>query len=211
MFRPVLALSRLRKSIVLSGSKENSVINLMFERATNTAALRYFVCGQEIVDHIIGELESYLLDNDLFLVRDGEEVVALYCIQKNPHNLFISEDAKEKMKTGIKPVPDGAFSRGVCFWGLNHYSAIELSLLAVKKDRRGKHIGSFIIEHVIDTLSCDCEDNREFLIVKALDVGDYTAVPFYEKCGFFPAKEKERQEMELTMYRIIPKPKTTEN
>ena len=53
-------------------------MDLLFERATNLAALDSFECGVPVVDEIIREaLPMALSTNDLFLVRNEEEVVAL--------------------------------------------------------------------------------------------------------------------------------------
>lgn len=190
-----------------SGSNGGTQITLTFERATNSAALCSFYCGEEAVDDIIhNELDNNLNTNDLFLVRDGEEVVAMFCIGKEKYSLFFPDETKDKMKNGFKPSPHTATSEGDDYWERFNYDAVELSLLAVKKDRRNRHIGSFIIEHVIEYLkSFEGQEYNgcEFLMVRALNLKSYTAIPFYMQCGFVPAK-KELPGVNLDMYRILP-------
>lgn len=113
---------------MLSGS--NSKKNLTFERATDLAALHSFKCGQEEVDHIIREELPYTLTtNDLYLVKDGDEVVALFCLQKDTHCLFLSDLAKENMQKGSKPKSESAREEGEEFWerfnyDSNNYTAV---------------------------------------------------------------------------------------
>lgn len=179
-------------------------MDLLFERATNLAALDSFECGVPVVDEIIREaLPMALSTNDLFLVRNEQEVVALYCIQKENYSLFLSDEAKESMQEGSKPKPHSSLDEGSDYWNRFFYDSVELTLLAVKKELRGRHIGSFIIEHVLDILANDPEEKRELLVVRALNDSNYSAIPFYRKCGFFPAI-KERPGENLIMYHIIP-------
>lgn len=190
-------------STMQSGSNDQE-LNLTFERATNTGALCSFKCGQDLVDGIIKELDTYLPTNDLFLVKQGDEVVALFCISKNDYCLFLSDTTKEKMQDGVKPKPDSARDCGEEYWEQMLFNAVEISLLAVRADKRGRHIGSYIIEYVLHSLAGNPVEKREFLMVKALNIEEYTAVPFYAKCGFFPA-QIEALGKSLAMYRIIPK------
>ena len=66
---------------MLFGNEAGTLKDLVFEKATDIAALSCFKCGVAIVDAIIRtELKDCLPTNDLFLVKDGEEIVALFCI-----------------------------------------------------------------------------------------------------------------------------------
>ncbi len=181
-----------------SGSKSEQLTQLSFERATSIAALHSFSCGQATVDRIIQELEDHLPTNDLYLVKEGEDVVALFCLQKDNHALFLSDATRDKMRCGIKPMPSVPLNEY-----LNTFASKELSLLAVRKDYQRRRLGSFIIEMVMEKLVREKEENCEFLIVKALCEEDYSAVPFYEKCGFFPSQVFRKGDMSLTMYRVI--------
>lgn len=179
-------------------------MDLLFERATNLAALGSFECGVSIVDEIIHEvLPTALSTNDLFLVKEKKEVVALYCLQKGSMSLFLSDSAKGHMKEGSKPKPHRAIEEGPAYWERFFYDSVELTLLAVKKGLRNRHIGSFVIEHILETLANDSGCGQELLVVRALNMEGYSAIPFYRKCDFHPAV-KERPGENLIMYHIIP-------
>lgn len=186
---------------MLSGSNNQDFKSLTFERATNCGALCSFTCGQDLVDGIIKELDTYLSTNDLFLVKEGNNVVALFCLGKYGHALFLPDKTKDKMRSGIKPKPSCLLDEDC-----SYFQSAEISLLAVREDCQGRHIGSFIIEQIMERLVNDDVAQRDFLIVRALCLTDYSAIPFYEKCGFTPAQEKQDGDNSLTMYRIIRKP-----
>ena len=168
------------------------------------AALLFFKCGQDEVDKIIqNDLPSLLPTNDLWLVKDGEEVVALFCLQRDPYCLFLSDDVKEKMKEGEKPKPYEARQEGEAFWDKFFYESKELTLLAVKDNCRKQHIGAFIIESIVEMLA-NSEEKKELLSVRALNIDGYSAIPFYLKCHFIPASYQVPGQ-NLIMYRVIPR------
>ncbi len=51
----------------------------------------------------------------------------------------------------------------------------------------------------MDKLAHDPDVHSDFVTVRALKHDDYTAVPFYLNCGFYPA-EKEVEGRNLFMY-----------
>lgn len=190
---------------MLSGSEENILRELTFERASNLTALHLFKCGQDEVDKIIKEdLPSLLATNELWFVKDGEEVVALFCLQKDPFSLFLSDEVKEKMREGEKPKPVTARKKGEAYWDKFLYESRELTLLAVKEELRGRHIGAFIIESILEML-VNTGEEKELLCVRALNIEDYSAIPFYLKCHFTPASDQVPGQ-NLIMYRVIPRP-----
>lgn len=193
-------------STVSSGSKENKPKELVIERATNVGALCSFRCGQDVVDSIICELDGHLATNDLFLVKEEGELVAIFCLERFGHNMFLSDSAKANMQKGIKPVPQKASAEELQSYldSTFHFDSKELSLLAVKEGERGRHIGSSIIENIIDLFANDPNNKFEFLFVRALHMQYYSAVPFYQKCGFFPTQDEAVGES-LGMFRVIPK------
>lgn len=68
--------------------------------------------------------------------------------------------------------------------------------------RQHHHIGSFVIERIMEEVAKDESMHCDFVTVRALKHDGYTAVPFYQKCGFFPA-EQEQEGRNLFMYRIV--------
>lgn len=193
-------------STVSSGSKESKQKELVVERATNVGALCSFKCGQKVVDNIIRELDKHLATNDLFLVKEEDELVAIFCLGKFGHNMYLSDGAKVNIQRGIKPSPQRASAEELQSYLESTFSfdSQELSLLAVKEGKRGRHIGSSIIENIIDFFASDPNNKSEFLFVKALHLPDYSAVPFYRKCGFCSTQDEMLGES-LGMFRVIPK------
>lgn len=178
----------------------DSDIQLKIVRASNTEALHSFYCGQAVIDDIIhNSLKDTLPMHDLFLVRIGDEVIALYCIAKEKHAFFIPDDTKEMMLKGIKPIPEE--EKETILEEFN-VPAIEISLLAVKEEYRDNDIGSFLIEHIIDGFTKDPNETSRYVVVRAINTKEYSAIGFYRKCGFYPS-EKEKPDQNLFMYRVI--------
>ncbi len=186
-----------------SGSKLDSPKRLIFERVNNARILSNFSCGlQSMDDFIHDDLQDYISMGScqMYVIKEDNDIVAMFCLDQ--HNLSISEVTKEKMQEGLKPAPQNAPNADSPYWFKSFFDAMEISYLAVSVDRQRQHVGSYIIERIMDKLANDNEVNCDFVTVRALKQEDYTAVPFYQKCGFYPA-EKEVEGRNLFMYRII--------
>jgi len=186
-----------------SGSNFDTPKQLVFERVTDASILSDFSCGIDSMDEFIHqELQDYIWMGScqLFVIRDGEDIVAMYCLDQ--HNLCLSEIVKDKMKDGLKPSPQNAPDADSPYWFKPFFEAIEITYLAVATSRQRQHIGSFIIESIMSQVAHDPNIQSDFVTVRALKHDDYTAVPFYSSCGFFPP-EKEIDGRNLFMYRIV--------
>lgn len=176
---------------------------LVFERVTDTGILSGFTCGIDSMDDFIHhELQDYIWMGNcqLYVIREEEEIVAMFCLDN--HNLCLSEVVKEKMQEGLKPSPQNAPDADSPYWFKPFFDAVEITYLAVSSERQHQHIGSFIIERIMDKLAHDSDVHCDFVTVRALKHDNYTAVPFYLNCGFYPA-EKEVEGRNLFMYRIV--------
>ena len=186
------------------GNSEESFCELKFERVYATDALSNFVCGlPDIDDFIHNQFGDYICMGgcELYLVKEGDEIVAMFCLDNS--TLPLSEVAKEKMHDGLKPFPQHNPAPDDIYWWKCSYEAVEITYLAVAKERRNQHIGSFIIEAIMERVATTSDYNGDFVIVRALQCEDgYTAVPFYEKCGFFLAEERVSTK-NLFMYRVV--------
>lgn len=186
-----------------SGNKSDLPKQLFFERTMDASVLSGFSCGIDSMDEFIHqELQNYLWMGScqMYVIYDGDEVIAMFCLDN--HNLCLSEVAKEKIQEGVKPSPTNAPETDSSYWYRTFYDAIEITYLAVIKERQHQHIGSFIIERIMDKVAHDADVCCDFVTVRALKHKDYSAVPFYQKCGFYPA-EKEIEGRNLFMYRIV--------
>lgn len=136
----------------------------------------------------------------LFIVKEQDTIVAMFCLDS--HNLFISNEAKVKMQCGIKPMPDvdagmvDGYLDKLCF------DSIEITYLAVEQEFQHSHIGSFVIEYIMQEVANDLVNKCDFVAVRALNNEDYSAIPFYKKCGFYPARDEQKNE-NLFMFRVV--------
>ena len=186
-----------------SGSNLDSPKQLVFERITDASVLSNFSCGIDSMDDFIHhELQDYIWMGScqMYVIREDDEIVAMFCLDQ--HNLCLSEVVKEKMLEGLKPAPQNAPDADSPYWLKPFFDAVEITYLAVSVNRQHQHIGSFIIERIMDKLAKDPDMHCDFVTVRALKHIDYSAVPFYLNCGFYPA-EKEVDGRNLFMYRIV--------
>ena len=188
---------------MLSGSDAQTYRELQIERAYNADALSNFICGLPEIDEFIHhQLCDYICMGgcELYLVRDGEDIVAMFCLDNG--TLPLSNVAKEKMHSGDKPVPQHNPDPNDTYWWKSSYEAVEITYLAVASERRNQDIGSTIIEAIMNKVA-NSDKEIDYVIVRALQCEDgYTAVPFYEKCGFYLA-EKRVSDKNLFMYRVV--------
>lgn len=76
------------------------------------------------------------------------------------------------------------------------YPTLEIDYLAVRKDLRGKGYGSEIMAELVKKAK---SKNCYFLTVDALHIKGYSAIPFYEKNGFFALQEYSDESDTLRM------------
>lgn len=187
-----------------SGSNYQSTIQLTFERTTDASVLSDFFCGVSSMDEFLHqELQDYVSMGNcqMYVVREDNDIVAMFCLDNNSLNL--ADSVKENMQKGIKPCPLTVSDADSPFWYRPSYEAVEIAYLAVSKDRQRQHIGCYIIERIMERVACDeIYNNCVFVTVRALKEENYTAVPFYKKCGFSPAR-KEKEGENLFMYRVV--------
>lgn len=190
----------------LSGNSQANHNELIFERAGDSCVLSNFSCGIAVIDDFIhNELQDYLDMGscNLYTVKEDDSIVAMFCLENS--NLTFSESAKENMRQGKKPASDNAPSSPDDFYWLKPmHEATEITYLAVSFDKQHRHIGSTIIENIVKMVRMNQDYVGNFVIVRALNMDDYSAIPFYRKCGFTPAAE-ERKNQNLFMYRVVKK------
>lgn len=177
---------------------------LKFERLTDASQLRDFYCGIDTMDTFLhGEFRDYLYLGicQAYVVKEDGIVIAMYSLDK--FNVFISDEVKSKMREGVKPIPQDALDPNNPYWRLPLIDSMEITYLAVAKEKQHEHIGSFIIEKIIKDLLKDETCTSPLLTVRAYKSETYTAVPFYERCGFYPTEESSDRKPTLCMYRII--------
>lgn len=177
---------------------------LEIQKLSDANELKDFYCGIDTIDDFLhGDFKDYLYLGicKAFVVKESGNVVAMYSLDK--FNVYIGDDVKSRMREGVKPIPQEALDPDNPYWRLPLIDSIEITYLAVAKERQHQHLGSFIIEKIIQDLLADNECTSPLLTVRAYKSETYTAVPFYEKCGFFPTEDASASKPTLCMYRII--------
>lgn len=186
-----------------SGNNQDYPQKLIFKRTHNASVLLNFSCGISSMDNFIHtELQDYLnMGNcEMYVVYLNYMIVGMFCLDNG--TVVFSDNAKNNMIGGIKPKPDTASKdKDDYYWWKSSYEAKEITYLAISLNFQHQHIGLYIIESIIDKISKDKTFNGDYIVVRALNEENYSAIPFYKKCGFAPAME-EKENQNLFMYRL---------
>lgn len=138
---------------------------LFYERTEDASVLSDFFCGIDEMDSFIhNSLQNRLKRNDglyLYIVREGANIVALIALKESSIEIRLD---KERMFSVV---------------------SLEIEYLAVERAQQRKHIGKQILAWVENEI-VPTYANSKYITVRAFqnrDI-DYSAVPFYESCGF---------------------------
>lgn len=185
-----------------SGNK----LKLDFERIDDASILLDFNCGLDVMDRFIHSGLQWCIDYHycvVYAVKDSSGIVAIVALGCDKLELDASD--KEELRMGFFKKPDIEFDYQDTFWAKSSYPAIEITYLAVRKDKRHLGIGEYIIE-AIGQRALDPKSNMagcQFLTVEAYRKGNNSAVGFYNKCDFIVAEEPNPNKETLRMYKTI--------
>ena len=163
---------------------------LSFERSTSARILRDFRCGiKEMDDFIHFRLDNYLSqhENQLFIVYDEDNtIVGMFVLSEgyffDENESFTDAPAYGKPFSILDKLSGDLKS-------IKRYSTVEIEYLAISESYRNRHIGSFIIKQIRKLAE---SQHTSFITVDAYVTIHYTAVPFYEKCGFIHLENQDR-------------------
>lgn len=139
--------------------------NLTFERTSGTEVLSSFYCGVRELDRLIHARENGLLS----FVSDPD--IEMFIVWNNHEPVAVFVQHTTIADTDIGKVP-----------------AKELDFIAVRKDKRRMGIGKHILTYIELFAKLN---NHMFLLVGAFFNKRYSAVGFYEKCGFVANGERQ--------------------
>lgn len=173
---------------------------LRYSKESSASMLKDFECGIPAMDDFIHQSLDSLLKEDprySFYVaeEEGKGIVAMFVISNGG---FLDRDEE------FDDIPLGKPWSYVGKDAQMHlgkmYPTLEIDYLAVRKDLRKKGYGSEILAE----LSKRAQDTGcYFLTVDAYRDAEYSAIPFYEKRGFFPLQELSEEYDTLRMaYRV---------
>ena len=187
---------------MLSGNK----LQLRFERVNDTSVLDDFNCGLDVMDRFIHSNLQWCIDYHycvVYAVKEADNIVAIVALGCDKLELGVCD--KDELRMGFFPKPEIDFNYQETFWAKSSYPAIEITYLAVRKDKRHSGIGEYIIEAIAQR-ALDSRFNMagcQFLTVEAYSRGSNSAVGFYDKCDFVAAEEPNPNKETLRMYKTI--------
>ncbi len=179
---------------------------LRFERVEDASILSDFNCGLDVMDHFIHSGLQWCIDYHyctVYAVKENDEIVGIVALGCDKLELDTTD--KEELQMGFFPKPEIDYNYRDTFWAKSSYPAIEITYLAVRKDKRHLGIGEYIIE-AIGQRALDSRFNLagcQFLTVEAYNCGDASAVSFYSHCDFIAAEEPNPNKETLRMYKTI--------
>lgn len=179
---------------------------LYFERIEDVSILSDFNCGLDVMDSFIHLGLQWCIDYHycvVYAIKEDDSVVAVVALGCDKLELNTSD--KEELQMGFFPKPEISYDYQETFWAKSSYPAIEITYLAVRKDRRGHGIGEYVIE-AMGQRALDPDYNMagcQFMTVEAYRKGGASAVGFYNKCDFVAAEEPNPNKETLRMYKVL--------
>ena len=170
---------------------------------TDFQCLNTFSSGVESMDKFIRGDFLLSVENhycQAYVVKLEEEVVAIFALSFD--SLDLDSDDKEELQSGSSSTasPDVDYDYQETFYAKPRYPSIDIAYLAIQEKWRGKHIGDFLIKQIADLARRQTLAGCQFLTVEAFATKEYSAVGFYERCGFAPNEVKKPYKDTLRMY-----------
>lgn len=185
---------------------EIDFLDLSSEKISDFHCLESFCSGVEAMDSFIQRDFKLSVENhycNAYGVWYKEELVAIYALSFD--SLDLDTDDKEELETGISiaGMPSIDWNYRDTFYAKPRYPALDIAYLAVKKEYRGNSVGLSIVEMIAAQARAQSFAGCQFLTVEALATSEYSAVGFYEKCGFSANEIKKPYKDTLRMFRTL--------
>lgn len=173
----------------------------------STEMLDDFVCGVPAMDKFIHDGLKQSVEHHfcrLYIATVKEEVIAMFALSFD--SIDLDSDDKYEINSGISSTgtPDINFDYEDTFYNKQRYPALDIAYLAVRKEYRHKHIGQRLVRAIKNMARSQKVGGCQFLSVEAYNIPGYSAVPFYDKCGFAPNElpnpNKDTLRMFFTLY-----------
>ena len=159
---------------------------LIYSKEARADLLNGFECGVPVMDEFIRTQLDVFLKNDsrysLYVAKnDDAEVVAFFVISSG---IFV--DCAEEYADLPFGKPWSYMDEDLQLQDGRMFPTLEIDYLAVRKDCRNSGIGRQVMSELIGIAA---DRNVFFLTVEAYHDTTYSAIPFYEKQGFFALQE----------------------
>lgn len=159
---------------------------MSFSKEERADLLNGFECGIPVMDEFIHtQLDTFLRNNPrytLYIVKNDEaDVVAFFVISTGA---FVDDKGEyTELPSGE---PWGYLDEDLGPQACQRFPTLEIDYLAVRQDCRNKGIGHHVM---LELIGLATERDVFFLTVDAYHDTSYSAIPFYEKQGFFALQE----------------------
>lgn len=132
-----------------------------------------------------------------------DELIAIFALSFD--SLDLDSDDKEELQSRslITATPNVDINYEDTFYSKPRYPALDIAYLAVQQKWRGMGIGDFIIKEIAIQARNQTFAGCQFLTVEALSTNEYSAVGFYEHCGFTANEVKKPYKDTLRMYMTL--------
>ena len=132
-----------------------------------------------------------------------QQLVAVYALSFD--SLDLDSDDKDELETGISSTgtPNIDLNYKDTFYAKPRYPALDIAYLAVRQEYRGNKVGQSIVETIAEQARSQSFAGCQFLTVEALATQEYSAVGFYERCGFTANEVKKPYKDTLRMFRTL--------
>lgn len=181
--------------------------NIEISASESTSCLKDFECGIPAMDKFIHEGLQQSIDHHycrLYLAKANDVIIAMFALSFD--SIDLDSDDKAEISSGVSSTgtPDVTFDYEETFYSKKRYPALDIAYFAVRKEYRYQHIGLRLISAIKDMAKRQTVGGCQFLSVEAYNVPEYSAVPFYDKCGFAPNElpnpNKDTLRMFCTLY-----------
>lgn len=180
--------------------------NLISDKISDFHRLSTFRSGVEAMDKFIQSDFRMSVENhycSAYGIWYKKELIAIYALSFD--SLDLDSDDKEELELGmsITGIPNVDISYKETFYAKPRYPALDIAYLAIQKEYRGKKLGRAIIKLIADKARSQTFAGCQFLTVEALATKEYSAVGFYERCGFSANEVKKPYKDTLRMFRTL--------
>lgn len=188
------------------GEVESFLKELRVKPLQDFHCLNTFCSGVESMDNFIrGEFRLSVENHycSAYKVNYRDEVVAIFALSFD--SLDLDSDDKEELQTGISSTgtPEVDWNYRDTFYAKPRYPALDIAYLAVQKKWRGRGVGNLLVETIAEQARTQTFAGCQFLTVEALATNAYSAVGFYERCGFTANEVKKPYKDTLRMFRTL--------
>lgn len=168
--------------------------------------LETFFSGVESMDIFIRNDFRMSVENHYcaaYVVTYQDEVVAVFALSFD--SLDLDSDDKEELEAGISSTgtPDVDWNYKDTFYSKPRYPALDIAYLAVQEKWRGQGVGHLLVDTIAEQARSQTFAGCQFLTVEALATSEYSAVGFYQRCGFTANEVRKPYKDTLRMFRTL--------